>query len=110
MKNLKLFEDFQSSVNNWLKKVKDDSKNYERENKKLYTWYIKTNDIKKFPFYLYHKNSNPLYDISDFDKGDNWSIDGGGDNTILKNYYPEDPEDDSFYLIPKDEILDVWSE
>ncbi len=70
-------------------------------------WFLKTKDGEIYDFYHDHEeNISPLERIDDFDRGDFWSIDIMDEN----EKYNKDPEDDSFYLIPKDDIVDVWFE
>ncbi len=44
--------------------------------------------------------------MDDFDRGNCWSIDRIPEN----EKYEKDPEDNSFYLIPKEDIVEVWFE
>jgi len=71
-------------------------------------WYMKTKDFDEFPFCYGEKgDGNPLENISDFDNGNFWIVDCK--NTI-GDFYPTFPEDDSFALIPKNDVIKVWSE
>ena len=73
-----------------------------------YMWYMRTKDFNEISFYRDHQNEiNPLYSISDFDGGDYWIIDCL-DQT--NGFYPEFPEDDSFCMIPKKDVINVWCE
>jgi hypothetical protein len=47
---------------------------------------------------------NPLEVIPEFDQGDYWEIDFQSDK------YKTSPNDDSFVLIPKIDVIDVWVE
>jgi hypothetical protein len=71
-------------------------------------WHIKTNKINDYKFYHGNADSNPFNTIKAFDKGDNWCIDAGGYSSSLKEVYKTYSEDDSFVLIPKSDVLDVW--
>ena len=52
---------------------------------------------------------SPLETIPDFVFQEQYCIDAGGNEELFKQY-PVFPEDDSFVLIPKGEIKDVWWE
>ncbi len=70
-------------------------------------WFLKTKDGEKYAFYHDHEeNISPLERIEDFDRGNCWSIDLIPEN----EKYEKDPEDDSFYLIPKEDVTEVWFE
>jgi hypothetical protein len=68
---------------------------------------LSTADVPDIPFYHGIRGNNPLTNIPDFDKGNYWSIDADGDDE-LKDFFEEDPDDDSFILIPKSDVLNVW--
>lgn len=67
-------------------------------------WCLKTKDYDRIPFYLSDKQTNPLEEISEFDKGDCWEIDFQSDK------YKTSPNDNSFVLIPKSDVIKVWYE
>ena len=72
-----------------------------------YTWYIKTKKLDRIPFYLSNSTINPMKKIEEFDKGDYWEVDCRIDTG---NIYKESPYDNSFVLIPKKDVIDVWYE
>ena len=74
------------------------------EGKLPFMWCIKTKDYDRIPFYLSDNKVNPLEKIPEFDKGDYWEIDFQSDK------YKTSPNDDSFVLIPKKDVIDVWCE
>ena len=74
------------------------------ESKLSYMWCIKTKDYERIPFYSSDKKVNPLERISEFDQGDYWEIDFQSDK------YKTSTNDDSFVLIPKKDVIDVWYE
>ena len=77
------------------------------ENPNTIIWYMKTKDFDEFPFYYGEKgDGNPLENVSDFDNGDSWIV----DCSRIDDFYPTFPEDDSFALIPKNDVLKVWFE
>jgi hypothetical protein len=75
-----------------------------KESKIPYIWYIKTKDYDRIPFYLSDTMDNPLESIPGFNKGDYWEIDFKSDK------YKKSQNDDSFVLIPKSDVIDVWME
>jgi hypothetical protein len=78
------------------------------ENNIEYQWYMKTKDFNEIAFYFDDQNKiSPLEYISDFDGGDYWIVDCG---YYTGNFYPTYPNDDSFFMIPKDDIISVWCE
>ena len=77
------------------------------ESKLTYTWYIKTKDFDKIPFYLTDSKINPMEEIEEFNKKDYWEVDCRIDTG---NFYKESPYDNSFVLIPKKDVIDVWYE
>ena len=70
-------------------------------------WYMETKKFPRLLFYHSLKNSNPLETVEDFDRGGNYSVDCLAQ---VKTAYPIDPEDNCFVLIPKTEVVRVWSE
>jgi hypothetical protein len=72
------------------------------------TWHIKTNKVDNHIFYHGYPDINPFYSINGFDQEDNWLIDSGSIESPLKKVYDIYPDDDSFVLIPKDEVIKVW--
>jgi hypothetical protein len=74
------------------------------EGKLPYVWCIKTKDYDRIPFYLSDKKENPLEKISEFNQGDYWEIDFQSDK------YKTSTNDDSFVLIPKKDVINVWCE
>lgn len=78
-------------------------------NNKTYKWFIKTKDFDKIPFFYSNTTNNPMNEIEGFDRGNHWCIDFGN-NIEVAEFYEIDPEDDSFILIPKDEVIDIWCE
>jgi hypothetical protein len=74
------------------------------EGKLPFVWCIKTKDYDRIPFYLSDKKVNPLETIPEFDKGVYWEIDFQSDK------YKTSPNDASFVLIPKTDVIDVWCE
>lgn len=77
------------------------------EGKMPYVWYIKTKEFDRIPFYLSDSTINPLEEIEEFDKGDYWEVDCRIDTG---DFYKESPYDNSFVLIPKSDVIDVWYE
>jgi len=78
----------------------------------MYEWHIQTNDVEDYVFYGNTFEISSIEELETtedgiFDKNDNFSIDGGN-REALEDFYEED-EDDSFYLIPKSEIIRIWS-
>lgn len=72
-------------------------------------WYLSTTKVKSHKFYHSHSDlGNPLDNEPLFTKGDFIRIDAGGQESKLRNYYKEDKDDDSFVLIPKHEVTNVW--
>lgn len=72
-----------------------------------YAWYIKTTEFSKLLFYYTDDNVNPLQSDDLFSSGDCWSLDCAYETN---GFYPEDPEENSFVLIPKKDVIHVWSE
>jgi len=70
-------------------------------------WFFQTKDLTKVGCYHSDDDANPLETIEDFDRGDAYSMDC---REAVDARYPLDPEDDSFVLIPKADILRVWCE
>ncbi len=71
-------------------------------------WHLSTDKIEDFPFYHGYSDKNPLQPSTVFDRGDYWIIDAGSEDSKIREYYKEDPEDDSFVLIPKSEVTKCW--
>lgn len=70
-------------------------------------WFLETKDGEKYAFYHdYEEDTSPLERIDDFDRGNCWSIDLVSET----EKYERDPEDNSFHLIPKEDIVNVWFE
>lgn len=67
-------------------------------------WYIQLENGDEHEFYHGCEDENPLETVDEFDVGDNWSM----DIPELQGERPEDPEDNSFVLIPKDAVADVF--
>jgi hypothetical protein len=74
------------------------------------SWFMLLRDGRKLGFYRDHVKKimvSPFERIKDFDRGDCWCIDMCGEENIG---YPIDPEDDSFCLIPKSDVVQVYFE
>ena len=74
------------------------------EGKLPYVWCIKTKDYERIPFYLSDSKVNPLETMPEFDQCDYWEIDFQSDK------YKTSPNDNSFVLIPKSDVINVWVE
>jgi hypothetical protein len=99
LKNIQTFEQHSSELN--ISVVISSKIN---EGKLPYVWCIKTKDYERIPFYLSDTKKNPLEVIPEFDQGDYWEIDFQSDK------YKTSPNDDSFVLIPKSDVIGVWVE
>ena len=73
-------------------------------------WCMKLKNGMEFGFYDDDiSDVSPLDRIKGFDQGEYWEIDGGAYSKLFKTYATSQ-EDDSFVLIPKAEVLDVYFE
>lgn len=80
------------------------------QEKIFYDCFLQTKEGVTYCFYqTTNPEENVLDSVSDFDQGDNWSIDAGCNEELTK-LYQEDPEDNSFVLIPKSSVIKVWNE
>ena len=104
-KNIKSFGEFNENLN--ISDVRSSKIN--ESNNKTYKWFIKTKDFDKIPFFYSNTTNNPMNEIEGFDRGSHWCIDFGS-NIEVAEFYQIDPDDDSFVLIPKDEVIDIWCE
>lgn len=77
-------------------------------NKSRITWFLKLKSGLIHSFYC-GISVNPLELIPDFNQGECWCIDAH-DDEVLFDKYQRDPTDDSFVLIPKSDVLEVFSE
>lgn len=70
-------------------------------------WFLKTKDDQVVAFYHDHEeNISPLERISEFDEGKFWSI----DPVPELSGYDRNPEENSFFLVPKIDVVEVWFE
>lgn len=67
-------------------------------------WYVRLTDGNAYPFYHGIGVENPLEERDWFDRNDEWSL----DIPELRDRYPADPEDNSFVLVPKEDVEDVF--
>jgi len=98
MKNLKTFENFETQNDDYIR----------------YGWHIRTKDVDDYEFYFSDFEIFSIEDLEkaidgEFNHGDYFSVDGGGDDSELFDIYEEDPDDNSFVLIPKSDIIRIWS-
>jgi hypothetical protein len=80
----------------------------ENNNNVHFLWCMKTKDFNRIEFYYDSQDKvSPLKTIKDFDSGKYWSIDC---KLITGSFYKDDPDEDSFCLIPKNDVIGVWCE
>lgn len=66
-------------------------------------WYLETTDGQTAAFFHdWEEKVSPLDRIEDFDGGDYWIIDA------KLSGYREFPEDNSFVMVPKENVARVW--
>lgn len=63
--------------------------------------------VEDMRFYHGRENENPLETIPEFSRGKYWSIDNSSSEDLI-DIYREDPEDDSFVLMPKKDVIRLW--
>lgn len=68
-------------------------------------WYLRLTNNMDFSFYAGRPDQHPFETIPEFDRGDAWCIDAGGREDLP---FPVDPTEDSFVLIPKTDVVDVY--
>lgn len=68
-------------------------------------WHVKLTNGMDLEFYSGQRDQHPFETIPEFDRGDAWSIDALGRTDLP---FPVDPTEDSFVLIPKTDVVDVY--
>lgn len=64
-------------------------------------WCLMLADGVLVPFFHGNEDKNPLENNQEFDAGEHWTVDIGEE--VAKKYgFQGDPEDDSFFLVPKE--------
>ena len=78
------------------------------QSKVNFLWCMKTKDFDRISFYFDVQNiKSPLETNPDFDGGGFWIVDC---SDTTEDFYPEYPDDDSFVMIPKKDVIEVWCE
>jgi len=73
----------------------------------MYTWCMQTKQVESIAFYTsphQYKQS-----MASFEVGDAFEIDACG-NQQLHDLYPTSEDDNSFVLVPKGEVVRIWSQ
>jgi len=68
-------------------------------------WHLRLANGMTHEFYAGTPEQHPFETIPEFDRGDNWSIDAVFRTDLP---YPVDPTEDSFVLIPKKDVIEVY--
>ena len=69
------------------------------------SWWLRLANGITHEIHLGTPDGKPFDIIPEFDYGDAWSIDAGSRSDL---HYPLDPTDDSFVLIPKKDVVEVF--
>lgn len=68
-------------------------------------WWLRLANGMTLQFYEGTPDQHPFDTVPEFDHGDTWSVDAGYGQDLP---YPEDPSDNSFMLIPKRDVVEVY--